>query len=287
MSRINKKRFGRKVVRKRKVSKVKPNYRKVRYEGQVKRIVKKALSRNVEKKMQTWDWQLTPLCLQSTTGTLTNNYIVLNPSNSSGNTISISRGTGSGQMISDKIRLANATLKYVITQQPYNATTNPLNGKPLYLRAYFYKYKKAPQNDPQVSNICGSSISANFFELGTSDIGFSGTLQDLNQVINRNSYIYLGHRTFKLGNQVQANTTLGVGSPIYAQSNNDFKMSVFGKMNITKMLPKNMTRDDNQVWQDDYVIMMLQYCYADGTLASNVSAPLQCNFHLDLAFTDA
>lgn len=268
--------------------KLKPNYRKATTQGAVKKIVRQVLSRTVEKKLQTYDWTLTPLSLQSTTGNLGNNYIVLNPSNSSGNSFSISRGTSSGQMIGDKIRTKNALLKYVITQQPYNATTNPLNGKPLYFRIYFYKYKKAPQNDPQVNNICGNGINANFFELGASqDIGFVGNLTDLNQIINSDSYTYLAHRTFKLGNAVQPNTTIGVGSPIYAQSNNDFRMSVFGKLNITKFMPKICSRDDSGVWQNDYVIMMCQYVYADGTTATNVSAPLQCQFHLEFSYTDA
>lgn len=268
--------------------KLKPNYRKATTQGAVKKIVRQVLSRTIEKKLQTYDWTLTPLSLQNTTGNLGNNYIVLNPSNSSGNSFSISRGTGSGQMIGDKIRTKNALLKYVITQQPYNATTNPLNGKPLFFRIYFYKYKKAPQNDPQVTNICGNGVNANFFELGASqDIGFVGNLTDLNQIINTDSYTYLGHRTFKLGNQVQPNTTLGVGSPIYAQSNNDFKMAVFGKLNITKYMPKICSRDDSGVWQNDYVIMMCQYVYADGTTATNVSAPLQCQFHLEFSYTDA
>ena len=52
-------------------------------------------------------------------------------------------------------------------------------------------------------------------------------------------------------------------------------------------MPKVCSRDDSGVWQNDYVIMMLQYVYADGTLATNVSAPIKCEFHLDFSYTDA
>lgn len=293
---VRKRRYGRKSTRKvgrkpylgkKSQYKMRTNYRTANKVGEVKKIVRSVLSRNEEIKMQTWDWSLTPLCLQSTTGTLTNNYVVLNPSNATAGGWTINRGTGSGQMVGDKLKLKNCLLKYTITQNAYNATTNPLNGKPLFLRMYFYRSRKSPQNDPTVATLCGSSASANFFELGTSDIGFSGNVSDLNQVINKDSYRYLGHKTFKLGNAIEANTTLGVGSPIYAQSNNDFKMCAFGKYNVTRILNKTASRDDGGNWQDDYTFCLFQYVYADGTLAGNVSAPLTINLHLEYKYTDA
>lgn len=296
MPNFRKRRYGRKSTRKvvgrRFLGKksqrgMKPNYRTANKVGQVKKIVRSVLARNEETKMQTWDWLLTPLCLQSGTGTLTNNYVVLNPSNATSGGWTINRGTGSGQMVGDKMNLKSCVLKYTITQQPYNATTNPLNGKPLFLRMYFYRSKKTPQNDPTVATICGSGVSANFFDIGTSDIGFSGTVQDLNQRINNDSYRYLGHKTFKLGNAVEPNTTIGVGSPIYAQSNNDFKMCAFGRYNVTKILKKTATRDDGGNWQDDYTFCLFQYVYADGTLAGNVYAPLLLNLHVEYKYTDA
>lgn len=295
MPRFQKRRYGRKSIRKvgraflgkKSQYKKKPNYRTANKVGQVKKIVRSVLARNEEQKMQTMDWLLTPLCLQSGTGTLTNNYVILNPSNATAGAYSINRGTGSGQMVGDNIRMKSCVLKYVITQNIWNATTNPLNGKPLYLRMFIYRSKKAPQNDPQVTNLCGSGVNANFFELGTSDIGFSGTVQDMNQIINKDSYVYLAHKTWKLGNSIEPNTTAGVGSPLYAQSNNDFKMSAFGKYNVTRLLSKKANRDDAGVWQDNYVICLFQYVYADGTLATNVTAPLTLNLHLEYKYTDA
>lgn len=251
----------------------------------VKRVVKKVLSRTTETKCQTYDWSLTPLCLQQTTGTLNNNYVVINPSNATGNTIGINRGTGSGQMIGDKIRLKSAVLDYVITLTGYNATTNP-QPMPVYLRAYIYKYKKAPQNDPQVTNICGSGINANFFEIGTSDIGFQGTLIDLNQKLNSDAYTYYGHRTWKLGNMISA-AGATPGSPVYSYSNNDFKMSSFGKWNVSRYLPKIMSRDDNGVWQNDYVVIMFQVVSALGGLLSNVNTQVNVQLNMDLKYTDA
>lgn len=269
-------------------SRLKYKARRVKTVGTVQKVVKRILAKHEEVKMQTWDWTLTPLCLQITTGTLTNNYMILNPSSSvSGLGYSINRGTGSGNMIGDKIRVKSAVLRYIITLVPgYNATTNLLPGKPLYLRLYFYKWKRQPLNDPQVTNICGNGVNANFLEIGTSDIGFIGNLQDMNQHINKDQYTYCGHRTFKLGNSIPHNGPTGVGNPLYQFSNNDFKMSYLGKFSITKMMNKTLTRDDNGDWQDPYLICLMQWVYADGSIATNVSAPLRCEFGIDLSFTD-
>lgn len=261
------------------------NYRSVNKVKDVKKIVRRVLKTNEETKFQTWDWSLNPLCLQATTGTLLNNYIVMNPSNATGNTFTIGRGTGSGQMIGDKLRVKSATMDYVITMNPYNATTNA-QPMPTYLRAYIYKYKKAPQNDPQVSNLCGTGVSANFFDIGTSDIGFLGNLADLNQRMNRDSYTYYASRTWKIGNLIAASGA-SPGSPVYSYSNNDFKLSVFGKWNVTKYLPKICTRDDGGVWQDDYVVMLFQLVNYSGGVYTNVTAPIHIEAHLNFAYSDS
>lgn len=251
----------------------------------VKRVVKKVLSKTIETKVQVMDWVLNPLCLQNTTATLGGNYVVLNPSNATLGAYTINRGTGSGQMIGDRIRLKSAVLDYVVTLHPFNATTNT-QPRPAYLRAFIYKNKKAPQNDPQVTNICGNGVNANFFEIGTSDIGFVGTLTDLNQKINNDAYTYYAHRTWKLGNSVPQAGTNNT-TPIYTYANNDFKMSVVGKWNVTRHLPKIMRRDDNGVWQDDYIILLFQVMSADGVLLANSQQLINIQLSIDLKYTDA
>lgn len=270
-----------------KTRKMKPNYRKVTNVGQVKKVVNRVLSKKIETQMETTSWNLTPLCLQNTTGTLANNVVVLNPSNASIGGWSLAQGTEDNDMKGAKVQMKSCNIKYVITLEPYNATTNPLNGKPCLLRYYIFKNKKIPQNDLAVTNICGNGVNANVFEAGNSNIGFIGNLEDYIQKLNPERYRYLAHRTFKLGNSIQANTTLGVGNPIYAQSNNDFRMSYYGTIPITKYLQKTATRDDDAVFCDDYVFMLFQVVYADGTTATNVTAPVRVRMELDYKYTDA
>lgn len=284
----NRKRKGlRKPSGKRSQYKLKPNFRKANTVGEVKRVVNSVLSRKVETKMQVYDWALSPLCLQATTGTLINNYIVLNPSNATGPSYNLGQGTDSAQFIGNQIYVKRCIVDYVHTLNNYNATTNS-QMRPYYLRAYIFRQRRNPLNDPQVSNYCGTS-TANFFGQGAYNIGFVGQLSDLNSKINKEAYIYCAHKTWKLGNQIPM-VGSSPGAPFYTQSNNDFKMSALGKWDVTKYLPKKPTRDDvnpSPIWQQPYVIMMFQVLAADGTLVTNVTAPITSQIQLQLSYTDS
>lgn len=260
------------------------NYRSVNKVKDVKKVIRNYLAKNSEVKFQSMDWDLNPLCLQSGTAGLSANYAVLNPSNATFGAYSINRGTGSGQMIGDKIRMVSAVLDYVVTVNNYNATFNS-QLKPTYLCGFIYKYKKAPQNDPQVTNICGSGINTNFFDIGTSDTGFFGNLEDLNQRMNTDAYIYYAHRTWKLGAAISPSGA--TQTPVYTYSNNDFKLSAFGKWNVTRYLPKVMTRDDSGTWMDDYIILLFQVLAADGTVLGTTQSPLNVKMSMTLKYTDS
>lgn len=253
----------------------------------VKDIAKQVISNKLEHKDQNWNWVLQPLVLQSGTSTMVNNYFVLNPSNASANGYDIVRGSNSGQMNGNKINLKSAYLKYVITSNVYNATTNVVP-QPYIARIYFFKSKRFPMNDPQTNLYCGSGASANFFDIGTSDIGFFGNVADLTETVNRDAYIYLGSKTFKIGQAVPPIQSVNNSTPNYYFSNNDFNMCVYGKMNVSKYLPKIMTRDDGAgVWQNPYVIGLIQIVAASGYNISANQQPLTFNLSLDLTYTDA
>lgn len=252
----------------------------------VKKVVNRVLSRVEETKCQTWTWQLNPLILQNGTATMTNNYVVLNPSNASSGGYDITRGTGSGQMIGDKIRLKSGTLRYTMSLNLFNATTNQVP-QPYYVRIYLYKCKRTPMNDPQTTNICGNGINANFFDIGTSDIGFTGSLTDLNQRVNNDAYVYLAHRTFKIGYNTPAIQSVSNSTPNYPFSTNDFKFSVFGSWNVTRYLPKLMNRDDGGIWQNPYVICLFQLVAASGYAIAATQQPINMQVDMDLRYTDS
>jgi len=253
------------------------------------RMIKRIVGRGIETQSQSWSWILTPLSLQNTTGTLANNYMILNPSSStSGLGYTINRGTGSGQMVGDKISVKRVMFNYVLSLDPgYNATTNPNPGRAMFVRFYFYTWKRQPLNDPQTNVICGTGPAAQFFEIGTDDIGFISGLEDLNQSVNTDQFRLFKTKTFKLGNAIPYNGASGIGVPTYPWSNNDFKMSAFGKINITKMFRKTLTRDDDGVWMDPYIICLVQWVYADGLRPTNITVPLKLTAEVDLHYKDA
>lgn len=263
---------------------LKPNARKATTVGAVKNVVKKVLNSVAETKEQVWAWSIQPTCLQTGTSTLSGNYMVLNPSNATHGAYTILRGDDPGEMTGDRIRVKSAKLQYVITPNDFNATTN-VQPRPFYLRAYIYKYKKQPQNDPQVVNVCGNVATSNFFELGTTEIGFTGTLEDMNLKMNKQSYTYYTSKTWKIGQSTpQAGTNNTIGN--YQFANNDFKLSAFGTWDVTKYLPKNLNRDDGGVWQDDYIVCMFQILSATGAGYTTNQSPCRVRMNIILEYTD-
>jgi len=240
-------------------SRLKANAKKATTVGAVKRVVKQVLNNVAETKKQVMSWSRDPLSLRSGVVTMSNNYVVLNPSEATYGAYTINRGDGDGMMTGDKVKVKSAKLSFVLTPNMFNASSNT-QPRPFYLRAYLYKNKKAPQNDPQVNNICGAGIDANFFELGTTDIGFNGTLEDMNLKINRQCYTYYASKTYKLGNSVPPaginNTT-----PNNTYSNNEFKLTAFGVWDVTKFFPKTLERSNDGKWQDDYLILLFQVVF--------------------------
>lgn len=250
----------------------------------IKRVVKQVISRAVEVKCQMASFTLNPTCLQVGTSSLAGNFYIINPSNSSTG-YTIGRGTNNTQMIGNKVSLASCILKYTISPNAYNATTNP-SILPFYARVFFYKYKNTPDQDPAVADTAGGS--GTLFENGPSYTGFTGALMDLNRRINRENFVYLGHKTFKIGQSEPQNGATVTSSNLSA-SNNDFKLSHFGEMNLTKFCPKTQILNDNLTWQDDRIIMMWQVVTATagfGTYAPNTVTPCNIQCQIEYKFRD-
>ena len=231
------------------------------------KIVKRIIRRMEETKQQVWIFNRKPLTLQSSTASITDNYIVCNPSNATSGGYTVARGTGPNQMVGDKIFLVKCILKYTITMELYNATTNN-QPRPVMVRMYFFRQKRTPNNDPQTINVCGAGVNANFFELGSSNIGFSGLLDDYNLKMDNDLYTYLGSMTHKVGPATPQNGG-NAGSPYYVGVNNDYKYSIIRTRNITSMMPKIMNQDDDGIWCNPYLICLFQVVSGDGQLIAN------------------
>lgn len=255
--------------------------RKYKRKGVIK-IVKKVLDREAETKIVIDSFTFNPTSLQSGTNSLAGNYWVLNPSNATFG-YTIARGTANNQMEGNKIRLKSCSLKVVIYPTPYNATTNPFT-TPMLLRAYVFRSKNLPHADLSANDF---NNNGNFFENGSSYVGFSGNVMDMNRRINKENYVYLGHRTFKLGNAIPSTSATTTAN--YSTSNNDFRLSYNFTWYITKYLPKVQNMNDSNVWQNPYVFILWQpvpAVSAVGNFAVNSTLPVTIQSQIEYKYKD-
>lgn len=245
--------------------------------------VRAVISSMAEKKRTAYTWSLTPQCLQNASGTLTNNYIVMNPSNS-GNGYSISTGATQGDMIGNKIRLSKATLTSVLTQLPYNVSTNT-NPQPLVARFFFFKSKATPTTAITTAQLTANA-TANFFESTSgNDTNLSGNSLDMMLKINSDAFTYLGHRDVKVSPQQPQGAS---SVPVSFYTNNDFSYYCKFTMDVTRMLPRVQTKQDNNTWSEPWVYCLLQVIAADQTYGPISTGQQICNWRgvLNYEYTD-
>lgn len=260
-------RINRKVARK-------PRYRNIA------RVVKRILSRQAEKKSICYSSTISPGTLQSTTGSLVGNMIVINPCQST-YSYTLSKGTADNERIGNNINIKNMYHSFAIYPTGYNVTTNT-QPRPVIVRLYYFKSKWSPVADVATGNLCGAN--ANFFDNSSSDTGFSGALLDMTRKIQSENYTYLCHRTYKIGN---AQPVYGGASvEYYPGSNNDFKMSALGKVNLARFCKsKYRFNDANQV-TTPWIFCVAQVVCADGSVLSGTQSLISMQSQIMVEYTD-
>lgn len=277
-------------IRGRKTVKKVTSAKSVKTKAGVKKIARDEFVRMAEKKSQTYDISLTPGILQSGTSQLqlSNNYIILNPSNSAGNGYTINRGTGNAQMIGNSVRTVKCMLKGILTQTLYNATNYP-QPKPQLVRMFIYKKKQNGSLDPKIADLTNST-TGQFFEDGTAAVGFQGNLFDHVRMLNSDVFQYHAHYDFKLGPAIPQMGSAGTAdnkTPLYTYSNNDFEFACRFSVDVTPFLYKTYTQDDNNAWDQNYTVCLFQVVAADNSGQSTSVNPVLCQAEVTYKYIDA
>lgn len=256
---------------------------KQNWNRKVAEVVKKVLSSRLENKHQVKEFSLSPQCLMPTTSSITGNYFIVSPSNSSQG-YSISNGTANNEMVGNRINVKKLCVTGVLTPSPYNGTTN-VTPRPQFVRIYFFRNKRNPIDDPTTVELT-SPTTADFFENGGSSVGFIGRLLDMVKKVNNETFTYLTHRTYKIGlkdGYNSANATQGN----MAYSNNDFKYATTFKIDLSKYI-KKAHKDDDGTWTSSWITMLVQPVAADDSAyLANISLPCQMDAQVDITYTDA
>lgn len=161
----------------------------------------------------------------------------------------VTQGVGEGQRVGNKIQLTNLSFKGFITI-PENATgSNSHFGAPRYLKMFIFRQRTTKDIPTDMSDL---------FQNGNSDVAPSNQPQDMYVPFNKDKYIVYTSRTFKLG---ESQTI--IGTPL--NLNNDFALSKYFNINLTKYLPKTIMYNDAAVRPTNIGLYAgFLVCYANG-----------------------
>lgn len=267
-----------------KINKMYQKYKKTR----LVRLIKSTIYRNAEHKNQYKEVTLSPYILSAGISTINGNYFMLTPQGATVNVtngIGIAKGTSQITRVGNRIRTYKAILSYTINPKNYNATTNP-TPCPMTVRMYFFRSKTNPLGILDV-NALTSVTTSTFFENGSSYSPFTGYLMDYNRKMSSDNYTYLGMRQHKVGYNYFTNT--GGNNAFGQSSNNDYKLSVLGKIDCTKMLAKTIEYDDSDNVLTPYVWCVIQVVRADNnqlSAPSNTEQPITVQLSYNYSYTD-
>lgn len=224
------------------------------------------------------------MALQTTGSVLTGNIAVMTPSQSVYG-YTIARGSGDNQMIGNRIRITSLVHDFTIYPTPYNVTTNT-QCRPSIVRLYYFKVKQFPAQDQDVNYYANYTTSAasNFFDFSSNDAGFVGGLFDITRKIAPENYTYITHRTYKVGQSVPPVTSGTSGDHIY--SNNDYKMSIIGRVNLSKHVHANYTKNDANQWTKPWLFCLIQVVAGNGDIYATTQLPICVQSNISCVYTD-
>lgn len=234
------------------------------------KLVKRIIKRQAETKISVFQdgFDIGPGTIDA------NNIQPLTPYNAVG--LDISQGDGQADRQGNRITVKSAVMRYTIYPAPYAATTND-TPRPQVVRMWFFSQKSS--NTLLVTN------PPQFIQTGNSSGTLSGTLLDLNRVLNNDEYTYLGHRTFKLGYSSYNGTGPSAANEYF--NNNDFKFFHQGTINLTKWFPKIIKYNDTDDNPNSKLVMMLiQTVHADGSSADPDDKTVLYNYEITLKYMD-
>lgn len=204
------------------------------------------------------------------------NVIPLSPQ-TSGIAPQILQGVGNGARIGSKIKTKRLIFSGVIKPTPYDALTNQFV-VPIQLRLIVLYDRRTPYSAP--------APSTNLFQLNNGNSPILNNLMDQTAPINTEYYTVLAERRFKIG----IADFVGPGSVARysGYANNDFKLNVNFRMDLTKHMVKNVIFEGNSTQPTTRGLWaVLIPSYADGTRIPNTVIPVNMQYILDYKYEDA
>jgi len=192
---------------------------------------------------------------------------------------SIGQGVGSGARIGNQIKTRRCTLSYVLRANQYDAINNPAP-IPCEVQLMLGYVKNTPSFAPAAVDI------NQLFQNGSSSAAPVGNLRDIVSVINTDYWVIKKRWLHKIGYSVSQGTGAQVIPQYYA--NNDFKLNVVKKMDITKMVPATYQFNDGGISPTSRnLFFMYQAVAASGEILPATRIPITIEYWIDYHYEDA
>lgn len=195
----------------------------------VKKYVKSSLHRQIENKLYEIQWS------QALGGYANSNTLYAFPLTPYTGGLSISQGVTSSSRTGNQIKPRSLIWNFCLTNQSYNATTNP-SPQPCIVEIFICSLKGEASAMPNSIDI------TSLFQLNNAAVPPTGSVYDLTQPVNKDYFICYKRMRFKVGFAISGGT--GSVANLQSFSNNDFKLLVNHKANLFKHCPKTMVFPD-------------------------------------------
>jgi len=192
---------------------------------------------------------------------------------------SIPQNVLAGGRIGNQIKTRKAFLSYVIRPTVYNATTNAFP-RACEIQMMLGYVKNTPCFSP-----VGVDISL-LFNSGSTAYAPLGSLRDLIATVNTDYWVIKKRWSHKVGNS----SIDGAGGSINYQynSNNDFKMNVVKKIDMTKLVPATYQFNDASISPTSKNLFLIyQAISSTGEVLTATTLPMNIEFWIDYHYQDA
>lgn len=239
----------------------------------VKRYVKKQIHKNIENKM------INTQVGKNVGSYLSNNDLQVQPVCPFTSLFTLSQGVLSNNRIGNQVRTTRVTLNYVLRPRGYSANNNTLP-QPSIVQLFLGRYRQASGALPTSFEI------GTLFQSGNSSFGPTSTLDDLCVDINKDAWDIKKVWQHKIGNAFGTGTGSQPDRQFY--SNNDYKLNVVKRMDITKYCPKLMRFNDSTVSVQGPNLFFFYHAIAtDGGVFPAGQYPVYIHYWLTYEFEDA
>jgi len=239
----------------------------------VKKYIKKTISANVENKMANANYA------GAFGNAVANPSLYSYPMTPYTGYMTIGQGVQQNQRIGNSIKVKRAILRYVLRPMPYDAGSNPFPA-PVQVDLFLGRTRLCAGDQPVAGDM------AVLFQNGNTSFAPVGNLNDLISETNKDYWTIKKRWSHKIGYADYEGTGGSVNSHFFA--NNDFKLNVIKKMDITKYYPKTIKFNDgaNQA-QGDGLFFFYQCVNAQGGGNASTVLPAHISFWIDIQYEDA